>query len=191
MALEGLEDRWSLFDTVPTIVDEKFEDGRELTQSQLTAMNATINEIRELAESVDLETTAIPDAIVDAMQDKEYEQALLIHNDTLDAITSEWSKKGFELPNTNLLAALAMENINFGNKRLDVNRDILIKNWELTDANTKFAVKLKYDLKMEALKTIAAINAQMVAGAFSSVSASVYMSAQNSAQYSYSSNPSY
>jgi len=191
MALEGLEDRWSLFDTVPTIVDEKFEDGRELTQSQLTAMNATINEIRELAESVDLETTAIPDAIVDAMQDKEYEQALLIHNDTLDAITSEWSKKGFELPNTNLLAALAMENINFGNKRLDVNRDILIKNWELTDANIKFAVKLKYDLKMEALKTIAAINAQMVAGAFSSVSASVYMSAQNSAQYSYSSNPSY
>jgi hypothetical protein len=188
---EGIEDRWTLFDHVPTIVDQKFDDGRQLTQSQLTAMNATINELRILAESITLETGAIPESITDAMFDREEERAYQIHLDALDKITDEWSKKGFTLPNTNLLVALSMEVIDYGNKRLDRNREILIKEWELTDANYKFSTKLKFDLKMEALKTIATINAQMVAGAFSSVSASVQMSASNAAQYQFSSNPSY
>ena len=191
MALEGIEDRWKLFDTVPTIVDEKFEDGRALTQSQIAALNDTILQIKQLTETVNLEVTAIPDDIEDAIFQREVERALQVHRDTLDNIATEWSKRGFTLPNANLLAALTNAEIDYANKRMDVSRDIMIKNWEITDANTKFATKLKYELKMEALKTIATITAQMVAGAFASVSASVHMDASNSASYQYSSNPSY
>lgn len=191
MAVEGIEDRWTLFDHVPTIVDEKFEDGRTLTQSQLTALNETIAELKDLAEGLTLTECAISETIEDTIIDREVERALQTHKDTLDNIAAEWSKRGFTLPNTNLLAALSMAEIDYANKRMTMSRDVTIKNWELTDANTKFYVKLVHDLKMEALKTIAAVEAQMVAGAFASVSASVHMDASNSANYSYSSNPSY
>jgi len=42
-------------------------------------------------------------------------------------------------------------------------------------------------LRLEAMKAIGSINAQIVAGALSSVSASAQISASNSAQYGYSS----
>ena len=145
---EGFTDRWSLFAAVPDIVEEKFEDGRTLTKTELTALNDTINEMKELADAVTLETTAIPDDIEDAMFDRNTERDWQLHLDALDNIASEWSKRGFTLPNTNLSAALSMEEIDYRNKRMDVSRDIMIKNWEITDANTKFAVKLIYDLKM-------------------------------------------
>lgn len=188
---EGIEDRWTLFDHVPTIVDEKFEDGRTLTQTQITAMNETINSIKQLSEGLTLTEVGISESVEDAIWERELERALQVHKDTLDNIASEWSKRGFTLPNTNLLTALTNAEIDYANKRLDVARDVAIKNWEITNENTKFYTKMLYDLKMEALKAIGTIQAQMVAGAFASVTASVHMDASNSAQYSYSSNPSY
>ena len=191
MALEGIEDRWALFDTVPTIVDEKFEDGRELSIDALRVANENMAAIKEIPDAVTLESVAISEDVETAMFERETERAELLLNDALDGINDDWSKHGFTLPNANLLAARSIARTDYMHKRLDVSRDIAIKNWELTDANIKFAVKLTADLKMEAAKAIGAINAQIVAGAFSSVSASVQMSAQNSASYQYSSNPSY
>jgi len=189
--VDGIENRWSLFKEVPTIVDEKFEDGRDLTQDMLRLANEAMAELKSLAEGLTLTECAVPASVEDAIFDRETERALLLHKDALDNIAAEWSKRGFTLPNANLLAALSIAETEYMNKRLDISRDIAIKSWELTDANTKFYVKLAHDLKMEAEKAIGAISAQMVAGAFSSVSASVHMDASNAANYSYSSNPSY
>jgi hypothetical protein len=60
------------------------------------------------------------------------------------------------------------------------NADIDIKNFEIM-----------YNLRLEAMKGIGNINAQIVAGALSSVSASAQISASNSADYRFSTNPSY
>ncbi len=175
MALEGIEDRWSLFDSVPTIIDEKFEDGRQYAQDALRVANETMASLKEIPDSISLEDTAVPDDIEDAMFERETERAELLLNDALDGINNDWSKHGFTLPNANLLTARSIARTDYMHKRLDVSRDIAIKNWELTDANIKFAVKLTAELKMEAAKAIGMINAQIVAGAFSSVSAAVHM----------------
>lgn len=211
---------------------------------------------------------AIPQDIEDAIFNREYERAILVHQDNLDRISAEWAKRGFTLPDGVLGALLAQAEIDFANKRLDVSRDIAIKSFELSDSNTKFAIEKgiawyamriqtytakvqaeiarieaivkaylgeaqvyqataqvygaltdakvkKFDsevrmalasaeliikdaelsmknyellnrLRIEAMKGIASVSAQLVAGALSSVSASAHISATNSASYSYS-----
>ena len=81
---------------------------------------------------------AITDAVWDDIVNRESEKALLLHRDTLDAISDDWSKRGFTLPSGYLINNLAMAEIDYSNKRLDVNRDVAIKNLELTNDNTKF-----------------------------------------------------
>ncbi len=223
----------------------------------------------------DIQTTspAISDAVETAIFARDNERAAILHQDTLDAIADEWSKRGFTLPNAFLLAVLSQSEIDYTNKRLDVSRDIAIKNFELTDANMKFAIQqgmafvlnrievykaqvsaeisridalvktylgqaqvyqseaqvftaladidfkifdatLKKELahaelvikntqitmnnyeqlnslKIEAVRAVGSMNAQMVAGSLSSVSASAQISASNSSNYAYSTNPSY
>jgi len=216
---------------------------------------------------------AIPEAVETAMFERENERALLIHQDNVDRISAEWSKRSFTLPDGMLAALIAQADIEYANKRLDVSRDIAIKNFELSDQNTRFMVekalqwyatrietykakvnaeiaridaivkaflgqaeiykagaqvytatadvrikkfdaqlkavlaraeliikdaeidmtnyKMINELKIEAMKAIGAVNAQIVAGALSSVSAGVHMSASNASSYSYNTNPSY
>ncbi|RPI53398.1 MAG: hypothetical protein EHM49_04390 [Deltaproteobacteria bacterium] len=211
---------------------------------------------------------AIPEDIETAIFGRENERALLVHQDTLDKISAEWSKRGFTLPDGLLAALLTQAQIDFANKRLDVSRDVAIKSFELSDANTKFAIEkgiawyamrietykakvqaeisridaivklylgeaqvyqataqvytaltdakvkkfevqvkmaltraellikdaeldmknyeIMNSLKIEAMKAISGVAAQLVAGALSSVSASAHISATNSASYSYS-----
>lgn len=81
---------------------------------------------------------AITDAVWDDIVDREHEKAELLHKDTIDAISDDWSKRGFTLPNGYLINNLAMAEIDYTNKRLDVNRDVAIKNLELTNDNMKF-----------------------------------------------------
>lgn len=327
--VEGIDKRWSLFKEVPTIIDEKFEDGRGYALDALRVANETIdklvdvaNELNNIDVNISIEDITVPDIqdfvgetpdkptiqlnlppeltdtddIQDALHDKlladlqtpspaisddvedaifkkDTERALLAHQDNLDRISAEWSKRGFTLPDGMLWAALSQAEIEYANKRLDVSRDIAIKNFELTDTNMKFVVEKslqwyatrietyktkvqaeiarveavvkaflgeveafkaetmvynsiidvkikKFDaqvraalaraellikdaeidmknfevtnnLKIEAMKAIGSINAQIVAGALSSVSAAVHMSASNASQYSYNTNPSY
>jgi hypothetical protein len=219
------------------------------------------------------ETQAIPESIQDAILAKDSERDAQILQDTLDTISDEWSKRGFSLPNAMLLSNLSQAIIEHGNKRTDKSRDILIKSWELSDANIKFAIQqgisfllqrvqiyqaevqaeaaridaivrkylgelevyksqaqiyttladidirsfetelkyelaraelllknadidmknfeIMYNLRLEAMKGIGNINAQIVAGALSSVSASAQISASNSADYRFETNPSY
>lgn len=63
--------------------------------------------------------------------------------------------------------------------------NILIKNAEIDVKN----FEVMSGLRVEAMKAIGSINAQIVAGALASVSASAYISASNSGDYNYNYNP--
>lgn len=194
---EGIENRWLIFETAPTIVTEKFEDGRAYASNAITLANAVIEELRQVgvalntidtgtsidyitppesgtftgtaptspntdmslpvapADTDDMQavlrtkiigdissgTAAISDSVETAIFERETERALLVHQDNLDNISAEWSKRGFTLPNAMLSNLLANAETDYANKRLDVSRDISIKNLELSDANVKFAVQ--------------------------------------------------
>lgn len=248
-------------------VDINFPDAPSDTDEVQSAIHD------KLLSDIQNGSPAIPQAIEDAVFERESERALLVQQDTLDKISSEWAKRGFTLPNGILAAQITQSQIDYGNKRLDISRDISIKSFELSDTNTKFAIqqglaflanriavyKVEVDaeiaridaiikkylgetevykgtaqvftaladidikifeaelraeiaqaelvmknadidiknfevvngLKSEAMKAIGGINAQIVAGALSSVSASASIQASNSGSYSYSTNPSY
>jgi len=327
--VEGIENRWILFDTVPTIVDAKYEDMRSYSQTFITQANAVIEDLRQVGRTLnpidtstaiteleapdsgtfsetvpdspdttislpdapsdtdtlqdavktklinDINTTsaAIPDSVETAIFNRESERVALLHQDHLDEISAEWSKRGFTLPNAILGQLIYQAGTDYFNKRQDVSRDIAIKNFELSDTNMKFAVqqgiaynaykvqvytaqvnaeiarieaiikkylgdldrykvsgqvfaslaevnvrefeaalkqeitkaeliiknveidvenfKAENTLKIEADRGISAVLSQIAAGLLSGFSATVYMSAQNSSQYSFSSNPSY
>jgi hypothetical protein len=322
---DQIKHRWDLFQKSQTIVDEKFEDGREYAQAAYrTAQEAiqrlsdlaaqlqgidvnvmvddltppsiddfvgtppgaapdiTLNLPNDLAESdavneairakllhdITEGSPAVPEEIEDAIFNRENERSVLLLADELDRISAEWSKRRFTLPNAILAALITQAEIDHANKRKDVSRDIAIKSFELSDANTKFAIEKgiawyamriqtytakvqaeiarieaivkayigeaqvyqataqvystltdakvkKFDaevkmaltraeliikdaeldmknyeilnnLKIEAMKAISGVSAQLVAGALSSVSASAHISASNSASYAYS-----
>ncbi len=229
--------------------------------------------LTKLLSDIQSSSPAISPTVETAIFERESERAVILHQATLDAIADEWSKRGFTLPNAFLLAFLSQAEIDYTNKRLDISRDIAIKNFELTDTNMKFAIQqgLAYvanrievyktevsaeiaridalvrtyigemqgyqtqaqvftaladidlkafdsqlrqelahaeliikntdiamrnyeqmnGLKIEAVKAIGAMNAQMVAGSLSSVSASASITADNRATYEYATNPSY
>jgi hypothetical protein len=233
----------------------------------------TASELEDLIQSklmtlVQGESQGIPENIQDAIIAKDSERDALILEDTLDKINDEWSKRGFSLPNAMLVANLQQAITEHGNKRTDKSRDILIKNFEMSDANIKFAIQqgtsfilqriqiyqaeitaeaaridaivktylgelqgyqtsaqvhstladidirsfeaeLKYELartdlliknaeidiknyevikqlRLAAMDSIGRINAQVVAGMLSSISASAQISASNSGQYQWS-----
>lgn len=213
---------------------------------------------------------AIPEDVENAIVERDHERSLLIHQDALDSISAEWAKRGFTLPNGMLNAALTQAIIEYNNKRLDTSRDVMIKSFELGEANTKFAIdegikwltvrvethkakiqaeiaridaiikaylgqveiykgramvyaaltdvqikkfdaelrmavakaeltikgaeidiknyELLNQIKIEGLKGVSAVAAQLAAGALSSVSAAAHIQAQNSATYSYNPN---
>jgi hypothetical protein len=65
--------------------------------------------------------------------------------------------------------------------------ELIIKDAEIDMKN----YEILNNLKIEAMKAIGGINAQIVAGALSSVSAAVHLQASDAANYNYSTNPSY
>jgi hypothetical protein len=106
----------------------------------------TTSELEDLIQSklitlVQGESQGIPENIQDAIIAKDSERDALILEDTLDKINDEWSKRGFSLPNAMLVANLQQAITEHGNKRTDKSRDILIKNFEMSDANIKFAIQ--------------------------------------------------
>lgn len=84
---------------------------------------------------------AIPEDVEDTIFKRDIERSSIALQDEIDRISSEWAKRGFTLPNGFLSAGIDQAVIEFGNKRVDVSRDIAIKSFELGDANTKFAVQ--------------------------------------------------
>lgn len=86
-------------------------------------------------------STGLTPSIEDAIFQREYERALLIHNDTQDRIAATWARNGYPLPSGALLGAYEEEEINFTNKRLDISRDVAIKSFELALNNYHFIIQ--------------------------------------------------
>lgn len=66
---------------------------------------------------------------------RDQERANLELQATRDKIANEWAKRGFNLPDGVLSSQLLAVDLDFLNKRLDVSRDIAIKQAELEQAN--------------------------------------------------------
>ena len=86
-------------------------------------------------------STGLKPEIETAIFQREQERALLVHQETMDRIASEWAKRGFSLPNGVLTALFQEEEINYTNKRLDVSRDIAINMAELALQNEHFMIE--------------------------------------------------
>ncbi len=72
---------------------------------------------------------------------REEERAILARDEARANLTSEWAKRGFDLPDGVLVATLTQEEIDYRNKRLDVSRDIMIKQYELAFQETQFIIQ--------------------------------------------------
>lgn len=265
---------------VPTLTISSFT-GTAPTAITVTYNAPTLTDVDDiqdiirakLVSDITNQSPAISSSVETDIFNRETERAELLHQDALDDIANEWSKRGYTLPNAYLLAALSLEIVNYTNKRLDISRDIAIKNFELTDANMKFAiqqglayiinrievykseiqaeisridaevkvylaqvevyrgeaqvyaitvdaavkefeakykaammeaeinlkivdaeikkVEVVYGMSVESTRATSVVRAQVLAGALSGVHATAQISASNSADYQYSTNPSY
>jgi len=125
-ALTALMDTAKTID--PVIVDEELD---------LTLLETLKEKLEEMLRG---DQAAFTEEVETAMVTKELERALQIQNDAIDRINAEWSRKRAPLPNGVLVAAIEEIELNFGLKRADTSKDVLIKNMELTQANVHKAI---------------------------------------------------
>jgi hypothetical protein len=85
--------------------------------------------------------TGLPAATEALIWSREQERARLAQEEAQEKIAAEWSKRGFELPDGVLVANLTQSEIDYRNKRLDLSRDIAIKQVELAYEYGKFIVQ--------------------------------------------------
>jgi len=85
--------------------------------------------------------TGLADDVEDAIWRREEERALIAHYEAMDQIADEFGRRGFVLPPQMLTGALMVEKTNYVNKRLDTSRDIAIKQAELAQTNSHFAIE--------------------------------------------------
>jgi hypothetical protein len=69
--------------------------------------------------------------------------------DVIDKTTAQWAKMGFSLPDGLLSSELATLNKEYMNKRLDVSRDISIKQAELEQENLKYSIQYAMELELK------------------------------------------
>ncbi len=79
-------------------------------------------------------------AVEELIWRREEERSLLARNEARAALVAEWATRGFDLPDGVLVATLTQEEIDWRNKRLDLSRDIAIKQYETAFENTKFII---------------------------------------------------
>ena len=136
--------------TEPQIVDatiETFPEYPELVVGDIPTISdiyvsSLLTAIKtKLLNDVNSGGTGISSSVQDDMFNLEYERALSVHNDTMDEIGANWSKRGFSLPDGVLVAAYEKELINYSNHRLDISRNIAIKSWELAFQHAQFIIQ--------------------------------------------------
>lgn len=184
----------------PIIVDEEFD------MAMLEALKA------KLEEMLRGDRAAFTEEVETAMVTRELERGLQIQNDTIDRINAEWSRKRAPLPNGALVAAIEEIELSFGLKRADTSRDVLIKNFELTQTNVHKAIdgygtllqalvakanleitakgieiknlETETGLKIEAMKGMAQIASSLAIGALTAIHVSAGIDARGSASES-------
>lgn len=87
-----------------------------------------------------------PDVEMD-IYNREYERNLQELADAKNRVISDWSKRGLPLPDSTLVNALNMLELEYSNKRNELSRDIRIKQAELAQHNTQFAMQQAVQLE--------------------------------------------
>ena len=77
-------------------------------------------------------------------------------------LTAEWAKRGFDLPDGILVATLTQEEVDYRNKRLDLSRDISIKQYETAFENTKFIISSILKMEEVIIQAVAEGNKSLV-----------------------------
>jgi hypothetical protein len=98
--------------------------------------------------------TGLSPEIETAIFNRDVERAQQELRDAIDRITAVWARSGFTLPNGKLAALIEEAEITFMNKRLEVSREIAIKQAELEQQNIHFAIEKGLGLE-QALMTYA------------------------------------
>jgi len=80
---------------------------------------------------------------------REEERSRIALAEAKEKIAAEWGQRGFSLPDGVLVNNLAQVEIEYNNKRLDLSRDIAIKQYELAFQHTQFIIQ--QILAMEAM----------------------------------------
>ena len=96
---------------------------------------------QKLEHDIEFGGTGLNESVETAIFQRELERSQQVHSDTMDRLSSQWAKAGFDLPNGVLANLYQEEELNYTNKRLDASRDISIKQAELAQTNTHFAIE--------------------------------------------------
>jgi hypothetical protein len=91
--------------------------------------------------------TGLDPEIEEAIWERTRERDELDYQDAADKIDSRWAGKGFSLPNGVLTELHQDLIVDYRNKREEVNRDIMIKQAELAQTNTHFAITSSMNLE--------------------------------------------
>ncbi len=114
----------------------------EITGGDTTYVTSLITALKsKLLNDLQTGSTGVSADVENSIWYREYERMLLAHNEAMDRISAEWSKRGFPLPSGALTSMLQEEEINYTNKRLDMSRDVAIKSFELALTNSHFIIQ--------------------------------------------------
>jgi len=72
---------------------------------------------------------------------RDFERAFQEYQDTRERVISEWSSRGFDLPNGMLTSQLYKVESEYSNKRYETSKDIAIKQAELAFQNSQFVIQ--------------------------------------------------
>jgi hypothetical protein len=92
--------------------------------------------------------TGLDPDIEQDIYDRNLERDELAQETAMQTVADEWSKRGFVLPNGMLNAAFLDLQRTYRDKRLDVSRDIAIKQAELAQQNTHFYIEKALGLEV-------------------------------------------
>ncbi|MBA4395175.1 MAG: hypothetical protein C0407_16620, partial [Desulfobacca sp.] len=91
--------------------------------------------------------TGLPEAVETAIFNRDQERALLALDEAKARVADDWAKRGFSLPNGLLVESMNNLETEFVNKRLEVSRDISIKQAELEQTNINTAIQFSVALE--------------------------------------------
>lgn len=135
--LENLRDPGHIIDVASILFD----------RSAMTAVRAKVLEILAGATGVDEDTE-------NAMWTREEERAQDVLNDALAKVKDNWASDGFPMPDGILAGALNLVNVEYMHKRLDMSRDIAIKNFELMVKQIEVALQVGIQVDSEEAKIL-------------------------------------
>lgn len=95
----------------------------------------------KLFSNIDTGGTGLSPTVEAAIFARETERGSQALQDIIDKTTSQWAKMGFSLPDGLLSSEIIALNEAYLNKRLDVSRDISIKQAELEQENLKYSLQ--------------------------------------------------